>query len=298
MRKCAIVCLVFYLSLLPAVLCHAAPKRIISLTPVGTEILFDLGQGGNIIAVTNFCDYPPEAAQKPKIGGFAEINFEALLAMKTDLLVLQDIHERFAPQLEKLKIPYVILRQESIEDVYASITRLGELCGVKERAERRVAAISADLAKIAAKTAGAKRPTVMLCVSRELSDRRINGFYIAASGNFYNELIKLAGGQNVSKESRAAYPHISLEGLLKLDPDVIIDLVGDRRFYHSKEPIDADVLFNAKHLTEQWRNSARVKAVRNDNITILEGTIYLRSGPRVADIVLAFAKAIHPEMKW
>lgn len=298
MRKCTIVCLVLCLSLLLAVQCQAAPKRIVSLTPVGTEILFDLGQGDNIIGVTDFCDYPPEAAQKPKIGGYAEFNFEALLAMKTDLLVLQDIHEQFTPQLDRLKIPYVILGQDSIEGIYTSIMRLGELCGVKERAARRVSAIRADLAKIAARTAGAKRPTVLLSVSRELSDSKINGFYIAAADNFYNELIKLAGGQNVSKETRAAYPHISLEGLLKLDPDVIIDLVGDRKFYHSKDRVDPDKFFNVKYLTEQWQNSAKVKAVINGNITILEGTVYLRPGPRVASIVLAFAKAIHPEIKW
>ena len=74
---------------------EAFPKRIVSLTPVGTEILFALGQGDNVIGVTNFCDYPPEALKKPKIGGYAEVNFETLLSKKADLLVLQDMHLQF-----------------------------------------------------------------------------------------------------------------------------------------------------------------------------------------------------------
>lgn len=261
-------------------------------------MLFDLGQGDNVIAVTEFCDYPPEAAAKPKIGGYAEINFEALLAMRTDLLVLQDTHEQFVPQLKRLRIPFVMLRQNSVDEICASITRLGAKCGAEKAAASRVASIRAGLAKIAAKTSGAGRPGVMLCVSRELSDRRISGFYIAASDNFYNELIKLAGGKNASGKTRSAYPHISVEGLLRLDPDVIIDLVGDRKLYHSKEPVDADVIFDKNYLTAQWRNSAAVKAVKNGNIVILEGTVYLRPGPRVAVIAAAFARAIHPELRW
>lgn len=278
--------------------CGASPKKIVSLTPVGTEILFDLGQGGNIIAVTNFCDYPAAARKKPKIGGFAELNLEALIAAGTDLLVLQDIHARYASQLDRLKIPYVLLKQNSVEDIYASITRLGKICGAEKRAADRVASIRSELAGIAAKTASSKRPSVLLCVSRELSERHIRGFYIAGANTFYDELIGLAGGRNVSEEPRAVYHYISLEGLLLLNPNVIIDLVGDRQFYHSREPLDEEAVFNKKYLAGQWREAASVNAVKNGHITILEGTLYLRPGPRVARIVLDFARAIHPEIAW
>ncbi|MFA5672710.1 MAG: ABC transporter substrate-binding protein, partial [Synergistaceae bacterium] len=95
----------------------ASPKRIISMTPVGTEILFALGQGDNIIGVTNFCDYPPEANKKPKMGDFAALNFESLMAMKTDLLLLQDMHMQFTPQLDRLKIPYIVMKQNTIDEI-------------------------------------------------------------------------------------------------------------------------------------------------------------------------------------
>ena len=112
----------------------AYPRRIVSLSPVGTEILFALGQGGNIIGVTNFCDYPPEALKKPKVGDFAALNFEMLVAGNVDLLVLQDIHKQFLPQLKQLKIPYIVLEQETVSGVYSSIARLGRACGAEKRA--------------------------------------------------------------------------------------------------------------------------------------------------------------------
>lgn len=291
-----IFCLIIALCLFcGGAVCEASPRRIVSLTPVGTEILFDLGQGGNVIAVTNFCDYPAEALKKPKIGGYAEINFEVLIAMKTDLLVLQDIHAQFTPQLEKLQIPYFIVRQNSVEEICRSITGLGKICGAEEKAAARTASIKAELARIAKKTGGAGRPKVMICVSRELSEQRIGSFYVAGSDNFYNELIGLAGGQNVLRKTRAAYPYISVEGLLRLNPDVIIDLIGDRNFYHSKDKIDLDVVFDEKYLIEQWKTSASIDEAKDIRVSILEGTVYLRPGPRVGQVVLAFARAIHPE---
>lgn len=298
LKRVAIYFSIVSLFLFYAVSGEAAPKRIVSMTPVGTEILFDLGQGDNIIAVTDFCDYPPQALKKPKIGGYAEINYEALIAMKTDLLVLQDMHRQLAPQLTRLKIPYVILKQNSIEEIYDAITVLGKICGEESRAASRVASIRADFAKITVQTARMRRPRVMLCVSRELSEQRIRGFYIAGVDNFYNELINLAGGKNVYAGGHLNYPCISVGGLLQLNPDVIIDLVGDRNYYHSREPVKKDEIFSKRYLENQWRAATAVNAVKKGQIAILEGTVYLRPGPRVGQIVRAFARAIHPEVRW
>ena len=106
-------CVALSLLLLFAAAAAAAPARIVSLSPVGTEILFDLGLEDRIAGVTEFCDYPPEAKLKPKAGGFTEVNLESLVVMSADLLVLQDLHrQELAPKLEALGIPYYILSQE------------------------------------------------------------------------------------------------------------------------------------------------------------------------------------------
>ena len=277
---------------------EASPKRIISLTPVGTEILFALGQGDSIIGVTNFCDYPPEATKKPKMGDFAALNFEMLMSMKTDLLLLQDMHMQFTPQLDRLKIPYIVMKQNTIDEICDSITRLGKICSAQDKAQKLVSGIRADVKLVTSKVKGLDKPKVLLCVSRELSERQINSFYVAGNNNFYGEMIALAGGENAVTEKKISYPQVSLEGLMTINPNVIIDLVGDKTFYHSKDKIDVDTIFNEKYLKGQWQRSAKVDAVNKGRIYIMQGTVYLRPGARSGMILKAFAKAIHPEVKW
>ncbi|ANZ46029.1 ABC transporter substrate-binding protein [Cloacibacillus porcorum] len=279
---------------------EASPRRIVSLTPVGTEILFALGQGDNVIGVTNYCDYPPEALKKPKIGGYAEVNFETLLSKKADLLVLQDMHLQFKDDLKRLKIPYVVVRQESLGDIYDSIAELGKVCGAQKRAAELTAKMKADIAAVRAKVMGLPSPSVLLCVSRELSEERISVFYAAGEKTFYNELITLAGGKNALTGEKSGYPYpkISQEGLAALNPEVIIDLVGERTFYHAMEHIDLDKVFNEEYLKGQWLAGTKVRAVRGGRIAVLDGTVYLRPGPRLPEILRAFAKVIHPEVKW
>lgn len=276
----------------------AEPVRIVSLSPVGTEMLFALGLEKNIRAVTNFCDYPPEAAKKPKVGDFASLNYESLISMGTDLLVLQDIHKQFCRDLDVLKIPYILLKQNSIADVCDSLLRLGRVCGRAQRAAALVSDIQSEIRRVSLKVKGRGVPSVMLCVSRELSEDSITTFYAAGQNNFYNEIISVAGGRNSVKEKRIGYPQISIEGMMKINPDVIIDLVGDKAFYHSKDSIDLDTVFNEKYMKDQWIRSARARAVSEGRIYIMQGTMFLRPGPRVGLVLRSFASAIHPEVSW
>ena len=298
MKRSKLFLPIFLIMLILPVTAWASPKRIISMTPVGTEILFALGQGDNIIGVTNFCDYPPEANKKPKMGDFAALNFESLMAMKTDLLLLQDMHMQFTPQLDRLKIPYIVMKQNTIDEICDSITRLGKICLAQDKAQKLVSGILADVKMVTSKVKGLDKPKVLLCVSRELSEKQINTFYVAGNNNFYGEMIALAGGENAVTEKKISYPQVSLEGLMTINPNVIIDLVGDKTFYHSKDKIDVDTIFNEKYLKGQWQRSAKVDAVNKGRIYIMQGTVYLRPGARSGMILKAFAKAIHPEVEW
>ena len=298
MKRSKIFLPIVIIMLILPITAWASPKRIISMTPVGTEILFALGQGDSIIGVTNFCDYPPEATKKPKMGDFAALNFEMLMSMKTDLLLLQDMHMQFTPQLDRLKIPYIVMKQNTIDEICDSITRLGKICSAQAKAQKLVSGIRADVKLVTSKVKGLDKPKVLLCVSRELSERQINSFYVAGNNNFYGEMIALAGGENAVAEKKISYPQVSLEGLMTINPNVIIDLVGDKTFYHSKDKIDVDTIFNEKYLKGQWQRSAKVDAVNKGRIYIMQGTVYLRPGARSGMILKAFAKAIHPEIKW
>lgn len=290
------LCTAFSLLLLFVASAAAAPARIVSLSPVGTEILFDLGQGDRVVGVTEFCDYPPEAKLKPKAGGFTEVNLESLVVMSADLLVLQDLHrQELAPKLEALGIPYYILSQESTEDICKGILELGELCGVREQAEARVAEIRSRLDAVASRLEGLPRPRVLLSVSRELALDHLETLYIAGpSGNFYNELIRMAGGVNAVEEG-PSYVKISQEGVLEINPEVILDLVGDQSYYHAPDAADPDRVFSSEHLMAPWLRISDVRAVREGRVHIMRGTFLLRPGPRIPQIVEAFARCIHPE---
>ncbi|MDI9370000.1 MAG: ABC transporter substrate-binding protein [Synergistaceae bacterium] len=274
----------------------AAPNRIVSLTPVGTEILFALGQGDRIAAVTEFCDTPEEARLKPQIGGFAAFGLESLLAMETDLVVMQDIHAQFAPQFEQLGIPYVMLRQSTLEEVLASIEELGLVCDASQEASEMMGKLRREISRAAeGTTEGSERTRVLMCVSRELSEPSISAFYAAGRGTFYDELLELAGGVNAVPPGGSPYPMLSPEGLAKVDPDVIIDLVGDRGYYHSMEPVDEDLVFDTERLKRQWVDSADTRAARDGRVHVLEGTVFLRPGPEMWRILRALAEIVHPE---
>ncbi len=257
-----------------------------------------LGQEANIIGVTDFCDYPPEARRKPKVGGFTDISLEYLLSTNADLIVLQDIHKELASKLSRLNLPYVIARQGRLEDIYQSISTIGRACFKEELAKRRISEIEASVAEIAEKASRFPKKRVLLCVSREISEPRISLFYAAGGKTFYDELITLAGGQNVLKDAEAAYPRVSAEGLITLAPEVIIDLVGDSAYYHASGNIDNELVFSEERLVEQWKSAPQVEAVSEGRITILRGTVFLRPGPRIHEILKAFAAAIHPEEQW
>ena len=174
------------------------------------------------------------------------------------------------------------------------------MCGAERKASEITTRMKRGIKAIEEKVRGLPAPTVLLCVSRELSEKSISIFYAAGARTFYNEIIERAGGKNalLREKSGAAYPKISQEGLIAVDPQIIIDLVGERSFYHSMERIDLDEVFSQRYLVGQWLSGAAVRAVRNRRVTVLDGTVYLRPGPRLPVILEAFAKAIHPEVKW
>lgn len=277
----------------------AAPKNIISLSPVGTEILFALGQGDKITGVTKYCDYPPQAKKKPRVTNYFDgLNPEALITRKVDLVVVSDIQELTIPRLQKLGIKYVVVKQATITDIFDSILAVGKLCGAEKKAQALVAQIQSELNEIRQKTAKYPKPSVVISVSRELSEPAVRGFYAAGNATFYNNLLEAAGGKNSVKSRYSNYARISQEGLVSLNPQVIFDIVGDKTSYHDDlKEADLNKLFDKKKLKRQWMSS-NVTAAKTGQIYIFDGTVFLRPGPRMAEIARAFARALHPEIKW
>jgi len=260
-------------------------NKIISLAPSITEILFALGLEDKIVGVTRYCDYPPEAKRIDKIGGYYDPNYEVIAAKEPDLVIMLNEHEADV-RLEQLGIGYLKVKNLTVEDIKNGILEIGKVCGAKAKAEEIVGDMDKRIKEIKAKTAGLGRPSVLLCVGKNMGSAGLEEVFIAGKNNFYDELVTLAGGANVYQDTAFVYPQISREGILRMNPDVIIDLISREEFGSvSKDRV-----------LEQWRALKGVRAVDNGRVYILDADYVVIPGPRITRTLADMAKAIHPEI--
>ena len=192
-------------------------ERIVSLSPNLTEIVFALGLGDRVIGVSNNCDWPVEAKQKPKMGTFWQPNIEAIIAAKPDLVVCESFlqHKEAAETLKRSGISVLSLRVESIEQLYNAILSIGGAAGCPDKAEPLAAKIKGDFEQIRAKASSAKKVKVLWAVQTE--PMRVVGVK-----TFVNEIIEIAGGQNVIAPTGDQYPSVGTETILTSGAEVII----------------------------------------------------------------------------
>jgi iron complex transport system substrate-binding protein len=261
--------------------------RIVSMSPAATEILFSLSLGGRLVGVTRFCDYPPEAKEIPAVADMLDISLETLLDLEPDLVILVDLNASLRERIERLGIRTFVLRQETLGELCDSIEELGRVCSVPETGKAAAGAIRGALAEADRLTAGLPRPRVAVAVDRDIADSVIRSLYIAGRESFYDEMIRFAGGRNAFETGGVTYPKLSAEGLIELDPDVIIDLVGEHRTGGGPGRED---------LEAPWRSVPGLRAFEEGRIRAVTGNYALRPGPRVVRALFEFMGIIHPEL--
>ncbi len=275
---------------LALLLCVAAPaappQRIVSTAPSLTEVLFALGLGPRVAGVTEFCRYPAEAARKPKIGTFLEPDFERILAQRPDLVLVVRNPVRLAERLSQLGLRAVEIPQDTVAEILASVRQIGRLAGVEKRAHDLAASIERDLESVRRRALGLPRKRVLFLVGR--SPGTLQGMVGVGPGTFIDELIRLAGGENVLAGSPMAYPRVSVEQILTADPDVILDM-GDFA-HHEGKPMDSPEQFRAL-----WESYGTLRAVRNRQVRQVAGEALIRPGPRVAEGARLCFELIHGE---
>jgi iron complex transport system substrate-binding protein len=170
----------------------------------------------------------------------------------------------------------------------SSIVFLGQTFGAEQRAEDMLSDIRAKMHLIEEKTKNAKRPKVLIVIERSLGAGVIEDVYIAGKNTFYDELIQMAGGVNAFEDEKIAYPILSAEGLIHLNPDFIIDLV----------PQLEQIGQNAATLKKDWEVLAQLDAVKRQHVYILSGDYAVIPGPRFILFLDDLAKIIHPEIIW
>ncbi|NQV33213.1 MAG: ABC transporter substrate-binding protein [Phycisphaeraceae bacterium] len=259
-------------------------QRIVSLSPSITECLFALGLGHRVVGVTNYCDYPAEALTKAKVGGYYDLSYEAVVALDPDLVIGLPSHEDKLADLEALGLSLLILDLQRVDTILASIETLGRVSGVPEPADRLVVGIRQRMAAVKARAINAQRPRVMITASRQLDSDRIDEIYIAGKGGFYDEMIVLAGGIN-AYQGDLPYPKLSGEGILRLRPDMVLDMVPDLAI---KGISEASVL-------QQWASVPGLAAHEQGRVKLFTEDFVVIPGPRFIDTLEKMAEAIHPE---
>ncbi len=255
----------------------AHPKRIVSLAPNVTEILFAVGAGDQVVAVTRFDDYPPQVKKLPKVGGVVDFDLEAVMAHKPDLVVgtMSGADPKAAAKLDKAHIPYTFVRMDNLEQTYRGIRKIGEVAGHKDQGDRVAGHMKQQIDAIAdeAKTAK-KRPRVLLVYGRK-------PLVAAGPGSFGHELVELAGGQNVLADAKTAYPKLDIEKVIELDPERIIDATM------ASKGLDTDF----------WKQYSSITAVREGHVYLVDDPVVLRPAPRLVEGLKLFRKAIRGDVR-
>ena len=263
-------------------------RRIVSLAPSTTELLFALGLGDRVVGVTRFCTYPPEAKSIAQIGGFSDPNYEAILALEPDLAVLLPLHVPHVEPLTALGIDCIVLDEGGIEEILDAITALGRKCGVSARASKLRAALGERIERVRKKVANSPRPRVLIVIGREYGAGSLVQVSIAGEKTFYNDLVEAAGGTNVYPGVTMAYPAVSAEGIIRLDPDIVLEMIPEG---HGAT--------EAERLLDAWRNTLpNLEAVKQNRVHIIQEDYVAVPGPRFVQLLEQAAALLHPEIDW
>lgn len=255
----------------------AEPQRIVSLAPSITEILYTLNLGDRVAGVTEFCNYPPEATEKPKVGGFSDVSMEKLLEAQPDLVIAASIHiAQVVPELEKLGLPVLVVDAHDFPGVLESIRLVGRVTGAQEAAEALTAQMQERADKITQAVKDRPRPRVYW----ELDST----FWTVGPGSFVQDLIERAGGQNIAANAEAAWVQLSAEAIIAADPEVIF--LADHPWGESAETVKA---------RPGWEKISAVVNGRIVELTQEQTDIVSRPGPRVVDALELIARALHPD---
>lgn len=236
------------------------PQRIVSLTPGATEVLFAVGAGKQVVGVTTYCDYPPEAKRLPKIGD-VRTNVEAVIALRPDLVVADGVlNRRFTPTLERLKLPLLVVAPKTWLDVAKVIRLLGRATGHDRSAESLANRFEHAERTARFRSANPHAPGVLFTLNVEPLP-----MWVAGRDLFVNDMIRLAGGRNVAEDGGVNYYTLSTEALLTKDPDVIITTVpADKLSPLREHPV-----------------LRQLKAVRNGAVYSVDSNLFVRPAPRL-----------------
>ncbi|OGF48099.1 MAG: hypothetical protein A2231_09010 [Candidatus Firestonebacteria bacterium RIFOXYA2_FULL_40_8] len=250
------------------------PKRIISLAPSNTEILFMLNLGGKVVGVSGICDYPAAAKKKEKVGDFFAPNLEKILLLKPDLVLAGGgVQKDLAIKLSALGIPALTLYPKDLKQMLMDVVLVGNATGKEKEALMLSSSLKDRIEAVKEKAKNKKKPRIYF----EIWNQPVTS---AGKGSFLDELINLAGGENIFSDIDKTFPEVSVEEIIKRNPDIIITAYMEKKGKMKKE-IKARA---------GWGS---IKAVKEDKVfDDIDSDLLLRSGPRLVDGLEELSKKI------
>jgi len=257
--------------------------RIVCLKPSVTETVFALGCGDRVVGVSSFCEYPPEAKSRPRLGGVINPNYERLIALRADLVIYQGAFGKIAEFCRKWDIPHLRVDMDDLQTIDQAIMDIGRRLNRTEKANALCSEIQDSLDAIAKAVSHRDRPRVFFSMFRTTGS--FTSLTTVGPKGFLSELLDIAGCENIFDDVKQLYPQISKESLLKREPQIIIETLPREKF--SPETI--------KKMRNDWLMFSDVPAVREGRIYFVPEELLFIPGPRIHEAALVLAKIIHPE---
>jgi iron complex transport system substrate-binding protein len=251
---------------------NGTPQRVVSLAPSNTEILFALGLESKVVGVTDYCDYPPEALNKTKVGGYINPDIEEIVALHPDLvLAAYGTPMDVIVTMVGLGLTVYGIKTTDLADLLNDIRRVGEIGDTEVQAQTLTFQMESRIQAVTNDTQGLEqRPRVFYMLWHD-------PLWSAGSGTFIDELIEKAGGVNIC-HNITGYAEVNLENVLASDPEIIIT-----------SQLSYDWAMNATEL-------ASTNASQTGRIYTLNDDLVQRQGPRLVEGLEWFAHFIHPEV--
>jgi iron complex transport system substrate-binding protein len=261
---------------------QAPPRRIVSLVPALTEMLFAIGAGPQVVGVSSYDAYPPDVTSLPRVGALLDPDTERILSLKPDLVVTYGSQVDLQTQMHRASIATFDYRHGGLDHILVTLRQLGARTGRTGEANAVAAAIEARINAVRTRVEGKPRPRTLLVFSRD--PRALRNIYVSGGSGFLHDMLLVAGGEDVFADVKRESVQATIETILARAPEVILEI--------RPESIPA-----GKELDEEmasWSRLAAVPAVKNKRVYFITGQQMTVPGPRVTDGIERMAKVLHP----
>lgn len=242
-------------------------QRIVAMSPSTVEMVYEMGLGHKVVAVSRYTTYPPEALDLPKVGALTDVNYEQLVLLKPDCVIVLDSQSEVRKKLSELGIQTVEVVNDSVEGILDSFSQIAAVCGNVKQAQGVEENLAQHIHGIKSETEGLEKLRVLVCIHHSSDDSE--SITIIGNDGYHRDLVAIAGGEN-AYQGAVPFPKLSRENLITLAPDVIIDLVSS--------PVAASK--SDQELRKSWDSYGELKAVQEGNIIIANGSQHFLPGPR------------------